>query len=102
MQVGVTATQPWAGPSDVTRERGRVSSRRGESWESESVCCSVMSSSLQPHGSSVHGILQAFSGVCCHFLPWGIFLTQGLNPRLLHCRRILYYLSHQGSPEHWG
>ena len=24
--------------------------------------------------------------------------TQGSNPSLLHCRQILYYLSHQGSP----
>ena len=28
----------------------------------------------------------------------GIFLTQGLNPGLLHCRWILYQLSHKGSP----
>ena len=28
----------------------------------------------------------------------GIFLTQGSNPGLLHCRRSLYHLSHQGSP----
>ena len=28
----------------------------------------------------------------------GIFLTQGSNPGLPHCRRILYHLSHQGSP----
>ena len=34
----------------------------------------------------------------CHFLLQGIFLTQGLNPGLLHCRQILYHLSHQGSP----
>ena len=27
-----------------------------------------------------------------------IFPTQGLNPGLLHCRRILYHLSHKGSP----
>ena len=27
----------------------------------------------------------------------GIFLTQGANPGLLQCRRILYQLSHQGS-----
>ena len=33
-----------------------------------------------------------------HLLLQGIFLTQGLNPGLLHCRHILYYLSHQGSP----
>ncbi|KAM9732527.1 protein PET100 homolog, mitochondrial isoform 5-T5 [Dama dama] len=28
----------------------------------------------------------------------GIFPTQGLNPGLSHCRRILYQLSHKGSP----
>ena len=28
----------------------------------------------------------------------GIFLTQELNQGLLHCRQILYQLSHQGSP----
>ena len=38
------------------------------------------------------------TGVDCHFLPQGIYLTQGQNPHLLHCRRILYHLSYQGSP----
>ena len=38
------------------------------------------------------------TGVGCHFLFLGIFLTQGLNPGLLHCRQTLYCLSHQGSP----
>ena len=33
----------------------------------------------------------------CHFLLQGIFLTQGSNPGLLHCRQALYRLSHQGS-----
>ena len=63
-----------------------------ESW-------SVMSDSLWPHGL---------------YRPWnspgqntemgspsllqGIFSTQGLNPGLLHCRWILYQLSHKGSP----
>ena len=28
----------------------------------------------------------------------GIFMTQELNRSLLHCRRILYQLSYQGSP----
>ena len=28
----------------------------------------------------------------------GIFPTQGLNPGLPHCGRILYHLSHQGGP----
>ena len=49
-----------------------------------------------PGPSFVSGILQA------RILEWvviqGIFLTQGLNLGLLHCRQILYCLSHQGSP----
>ena len=36
------------------------------------------------------------TGVGCHFLLLGIFPTQGLNPGLLHCRQILYCLSHLG------
>ena len=34
----------------------------------------------------------------CHALLRGIFLTQGLNPGLLHCKQILYHLSYLGSP----
>ena len=34
-------------------------------------------------------------GVDCHFLLQGIFLTQGSNSGLLHCRQMLYCLSHQ-------
>ena len=33
------------------------------------------------------------TGVGCHFLLQGIFLTQGFNLGLLHCRHILYCLS---------
>ena len=36
--------------------------------------------------------------VGCHFFLQGSFPTQGLNPGLLHCRQMLYHLSHQGSP----
>ena len=35
------------------------------------------------------------TGVGCPSLLQGIVLTQGLNPGLLHCRQILYHLSHQ-------
>ena len=38
------------------------------------------------------------TGVDSLSLLQGIFLTQGSNPGLLHCRRILNHLSHQGSP----
>ena len=39
------------------------------------------------------------TGVGCHFLLQGIFLPQGLNLGLLHCRQILYQLSHREAPE---
>ena len=38
------------------------------------------------------------TGVGCQSLLQGIFPTQGLNLGLLHCRQILYHLSHQGNP----
>ena len=38
------------------------------------------------------------TGVGSLSLLQGIFPTQGLNPGLLHCRRILYQLSHKGIP----
>ena len=53
-----------------------------------------------PPGSSVHGDSPGKNtGVGCHALLQGIFLTQGLNPGLLHCRQILYCLSHQVSTQ---
>ena len=81
--------------------------------------CDPMVCSLP--GSSIHGIFQAralewgaiaFSnglyssynsagqntGVGSLCLLQGIFPTQGLNPGLPHCRRILYPLSQKGSP----
>ena len=49
-------------------------------------------------GSFVYGDSQdKNTGVGCHALLQGIFPTQGSKPGLLDCRRILYYLSHQGS-----
>ena len=38
------------------------------------------------------------TGAGCYFLLQRIFPTQRSNPGLLHCRQILYQLSHQGSP----
>ena len=49
-------------------------------------------------GSSVHRISQANTGVGCHFLLRGIFLTQGSNPGLLHWQVNSLPLSYQGSP----
>ena len=65
-------------------------------WKSESG--SVVSDSWDPMDYTVHGILQP------RILDWitfpfsrGIFPTQGSNPGLPHCRRILYQLSRQGN-----
>ena len=38
------------------------------------------------------------TGIGSHALLQGIFPTEVSNPSLLHCRRILYHLSHQESP----
>ena len=61
------------------------------------ILCDPMDCS--PPGSSVHGILQAriLEFVAIPFSK-GIFLTQGLNPDLPHCRQILHSPNHQGSP----
>ena len=58
-----------------------------------------MSNSLQPHElySSWNSLGQN-TGVGSLSLLQGIFPTQGSNPGLLHCRQILYQLSHKGSP----
>ena len=60
------------------------------------ILCSLMDCNLP--GFSVHGDSPGKNtGVGCHALLQGIFLTQGLNPGLPHCRQILHCLSHQGS-----
>ena len=64
---------------------------------------SVVSDSLRPHGLGPTRLLSPWdflgksTGVGCHFLLQGIFLTQGSNPGLQHCRQMFYPLSHQGS-----
>ena len=65
--------------------------------ERESESHSVVSDSLRPHGlySSRNSLVQ-YTGVSSLSLLQGIFPTQGLNPGLLHCRQILYQLSHKG------
>ena len=49
-------------------------------------------------GSSVRGIPGKNTVVDSHSHLQSIFPTQGQNPGLLHCRRILYRLNHQGRP----
>ena len=52
-----------------------------------------------PPGSSVHGIFPGKNtGLGCHFLLPGIFLTLGANLHLLHWQMDSLPLSHQGRP----
>ena len=71
-----------------------------------------MSNSLWPRGLYPTGLLCPCdspgkdTGVGSLFLLQGVFLTQGLNPHLLHFRQILYHLSYQrrarkGCPDLW-
>ena len=70
--------------------------RRTKSLQSCPTLCDTMD--FRPPGSSVHGDSPGQNtGVACHFLLQGVFLTQGSNPGL-RCRQIVYCLSHQGSP----
>ena len=58
-----------------------------------------MSSSLRPHGlCSPWNSSGQDTGVGSLSLLQGTFPTQRSNPGLLHCRQILYQLSHMGSP----
>ena len=60
-----------------------------------SVSCSIVSDSFATPWTITHQALLSteFSnkntGVGCHFLLQGIFRTEGSNPDILHCWRIL-------------
>ena len=60
---------------------------------------SVVSNSLRPHELySPWNSPGQNTGMGSLSLLHGIFPTQGSNPRLPHCGKILYQLRHQGSP----
>ena len=61
---------------------------------------------LKPHGLEPVSLLCPWdspgknSGVGCHALLQGTFLTQGSNPPLLDCRQILYHMNPPGKPRY--
>ena len=74
---------PWSGNYDTTCLKWRLLSRVR----------------LQPHRLYIPWNSPGQNtGVGGLALLQGIFPTQGSNPGLLHCRWILYQLSHKGSP----
>ena len=70
-------------------------------FQSES--CSIASGSLWPHGLySPWTSLGKNTGVGSLSHLQRIFLTQGLNPGLSHCRRILYHWATRETQESWS
>ena len=73
------------------------------SLSSRSVSNSVVSNSGRPRGLQPSRLLYLWNspgkntGVGSHSHLQRIFLTQASKPVLLHCRQILYHLSHQGN-----
>ena len=89
------------------------SHRAGHDWSDLAVAAAVKSASvshsvvvaqlLWPHGLVARQapLFMEFSRQehWSHSLLQERFLTQGSNSGLLHCRKILHHLSHQGSPK---
>ena len=76
-------------------------SRHSTNVKKESESNSVLSDPLQPHRLQSARLLCPWKSPgqntwvgCCSLLQ-GIFPTQGMNPDLPHCRRVLYHLSYQ-------
>ena len=84
-------------PGAVASCGGRDLGTRGpQLWWSCSESCLAVSHSLRPRGLySPWNSPGQSTGVGCHSLLQGIFLTQRLNWSLLHCRWILHQLSYQ-------
>ena len=98
--ISLWSLSTWIGLPD----RGSSSSKKFLpflEWKvkNESESCSVISNSLQPHELySPWNSPDQNAGVGSLSLLQVIFPIQRLKPGLLHCRWILYHLSHKGSP----
>ena len=111
MRKGQKECSPFSRGCSQTRDQTRVSYIEGRffivwatreaqyTYASETNFISCPSSLFK--GFSVHGIFQARILEWVDILLQGLFPTQESNPSLLHCRQILYSLSHQGSKRIW-
>ena len=97
---------PWAGRAGNTRTdslgelHGQVDGVRNVCMLSSSVVSDSDPRDYSLPGFSVYGdSVNKNARMGSHFLLKGIFLTQGLNPCLLHWQADSLLLSHLGSPE---
>ena len=88
-------------PPSPALETGTISMAFRPKDESKTGRGSVVTDILQPRRLWPTRLLCPWNsqgkstGMGCHFLLQGIFPTQALSPGLLHCRQMLYLLSHQ-------
>ena len=89
---------PWGRKESDTTERFQFQFTRLKLLKAEfghgrkgagAVLCSVLSDSA------------TLGTVACHAQWQGIFLTQGLNPHLLHCRFFTYGATWEAQKEHY-
>ena len=101
----ISILQMWA---ESQRDEPISSGPRGGAWGmarfwTQVLILKTVSHSVKPDSLQSHGLwsVRFFcsgrnSAVGSHFFLQGIFPTNGSNLGLLHCRRILYHLSHKG------
>ena len=79
----------------------QLRNRSGRKWKCHTFSCVWLFATLWTIAwqglQSIEFSKSKNTGVGYHFLPQGIFLIQGSNLGILHCRHILYRLSQQGS-----
>ena len=73
----------------------QIGKRKAKAKSCPTLCDSV---DCNPPGSSIHEFSKQEYWSRLPLTSRGIFLTQGLNRGLPHCRQTLYRLNHQGSP----
>ena len=108
-QASLSFTIFWSLPKLMSVELvtmwNRSAATAAKALQSCPTLCAVVFNSLRAHEPTRLLCLWDFTGkntgVGCHFLFQGIFVTQGSNLGLLHCRQTLYHLSHQGSLSWW-
>ena len=85
-----------------TLSRYRSTKKKGKESELAQSCLTL----CDPHGLQPPRLFRPgdfpgkSTGVGCHCLLQGIFVTQRSNLGLLHCRLTLYPLNHQGELDH--
>ena len=92
-----TLVTPWTVAHQTPLSMGSPRQNTGLGCHFPSSVAKSCPTLLWPHGLQLNRLLCPWdlpdknTGVGCHFLLQGVFPTQGSNPCLFHCRRIIYH-----------